>query len=393
MDTSNENPPQNESEIPATSDQVPEVMRDDVTERTIVDEPQDSQDSVDAYSGWRALLEMFKRPGIGIALVWVVVLIAEQVVVTIGAAVFAVVGIALSGQPMNGPNISKTMEAAMESWMLPVISFSTMAFAFLVVVLLFGRQTARCMGFRGMTVTQTVTILMLALPMAVLTSEFANLVSHLFPKMEMPEIFANFAKQPVVLVFCAGCLFPGVGEELFFRGFLSRGLVSRHGVAWGTFFTAFLFGAVHLHPIQASGAFFLGLTLQMVFLTTQSLWGAILLHTANNALAFAAMLYGELMPIPGFTMASETEIMHSPPLLVLVAALTVGMMSFVLHQTRTQWLLPDGKVWSRGFVTSEGPPLGAEAKCVAPWIGLRELVGACVMYAAFLLTLAYYIES
>ena len=99
------------------------------------------------------------------------------------------------------------------------------------------------------------------------------------------------------------------------------------------------------------------------------------------------------MPIPGFTMASETEIMHSPPLLVLVAGLTVGMMSFVLHQTRTQWLLPDGKIWSRGFVTSEGPPLDAEAKCVAPWIGLWELVGTCVMYSVFLLTLVYYIES
>lgn len=390
MDTSNENPPLSENEIPAVADQVPDSVLDGVTEQANVD---DLQDSADAYSGWHSLLEMFKRPGIGIALVWIVVLIAEQVVVTIGAVVLAVIGIVLSGQPMNGPNISKTMEASLESWMLPVISFSTMAFAFVAVVLLFGRQTARCMGFRGMTVTQTATILLLALPMAVLTSEFANLVSHLFPKLEMPEIFANFAKQPALLVFCAGCLFPGVGEELFFRGFLSRGLVSRHGVVWGTFFTAFLFGAVHLHPIQASGAFFLGLTLQMVFLTTQSLWGAILLHTANNALAFAAMLYGELMPIPGFTMASETEIMHSPPLLVLVAALTVGMMSFVLHQTRTQWLLPDGKVWSRGFVTSEGPPLDTEAKCVAPWIGLRELVGACVMYAAFLLTLVYYIES
>ncbi|MBS0201913.1 MAG: CPBP family intramembrane metalloprotease [Planctomycetes bacterium] len=388
MDTSNELPGQNEEEVP--TDVGPSPAADIDSEMTDADCVPDAEGSL---SGWSALLEMFRRPNIGIAVAWVFVLMVSQVVVGVLSIIAAIVGMVVQGQPINGPNFTKSMEAAVETWLLPVASFSTMVFAFVVVLLLFGRQTARCMGLRGMTVSQIVIILLMAFPMTVLSSEFANLVSHLFPKMEMPEIFAKFAQQPMVLVFCAGCLFPGIGEELFFRGFLGRGLVSRHGVVWGTFFTAFLFGAVHVHPIQASGAFLLGLTLQIVFLTTRSLWGAILLHTANNALAFAAMLYGSRMPVPGFTMASETEIMHTPPLLVLGASIAVGMLLFSLHKTRTQWQLADGAMWSPGFVTAEGPPKDAEVQAVAPWIGPRELVGTVLAYSLFLVTLACSIES
>ena len=36
---------------------------------------------------------------------------------------------------------------------------------------------------------------------------------------------------------------PAVGEELFFRGLLGRGLIARHGLVLGTCLAAALFGA------------------------------------------------------------------------------------------------------------------------------------------------------
>ncbi len=348
----------------------------------------------DAYLDAIALSDgMFRRPSIGPALIWTFLLLASQIaiglVMTMAAMVYV---IATQPGPVDPNRLSKLIESAMQGWLLPVASFSTLVVSFTVVLSLFRRQTARCMGLRGLTATQATLILLLALPMTVLTSEFTNWVSYLFPRMAMPAIFGDLAKQPWLLIFVAGCLFPGIGEELFFRGFLSRGLLSYHGAFWGTFFAAFLFGAVHIHPIQASGAFLLGLALQFVFLTTRSLWGAVILHTANNTLAFAAMRYGHLVPINGFTVAAEDRIVHSPALLVLVALSTSTMLLWALGRSRTQWIRPDGTVWSRGFVTTESPFDDSNVRIQHGSVGIMGIVGVLVAYGIFAATLYYSIE-
>jgi membrane protease YdiL (CAAX protease family) len=324
----------------------------------------------------------FKRPGFWLSLLWMFLLMAAQVGICAAFLVVICVGLVIQHQgPLNEDDLTRQLAQSAGSWMLPVGSFSTMAVAFAIVLALFWKQTARCMGLRGMSATQALLIAMAAFPMAVLTSEFTNWVQYLFPKLSMPEIFADFSTSSWWLIFAAGCLFPGVGEELFFRGFLSRGLVSRYGVYWGSLITAFLFGAMHIHPVQASGAFMLGLVLQFVFLTTQSLWGAVLLHTLNNALAFGAMKYGEHAPIPGVTVGTEEGIAHAPVLLIVAAILSAAMILFVLYQTRTHWRRVDGTEWSRGFVTAEGPTGDEDVQRVSSPLGLRDCAGVLLTYA------------
>lgn len=336
---------------------------------------------------------MFRRPSIGPALLWTFLLLAFQVAIGLVMTVAAMVYVIASQPGRLDPNrLSKLIESAMQGWLLPAASFSTLVISFTVVLSLFRSQTARCMGLRGLTVTQGILVLLLSLPMTVLTSEFTNWVSYLFPRMAMPAMFGDLAKQPWALIFVAGCLFPGVGEELFFRGFLSRGLIARHGLFWGTFFAAFLFGAVHIHPIQASGAFLLGLTLQFVFLTTRSLWGAVILHTANNTLAFAAMRYGELMPINGFTVAEEGRIVHSPALLVMAALGTVAVLMWALYRSRTQWTCANGTVWSRGFVTTESPFQDSNVQIQHGSVGVAGIIGVLLAYSIFAATMYYSIE-
>ncbi|MDB5345660.1 MAG: Abortive infection protein [Schlesneria sp.] len=324
----------------------------------------------------------FRRPGFFLSLLWMFLLMAAQVGIGVAFAVVIVVGLVIQHQgPLNEDELTRQLSQSAGSWMLPVASFSTMAVAFAVVLALFWKQTARCMGLRGMSATQTLLIAMAAVPMAVLTSEFTNWVQYLFPNLSMLEMFADFSTSSWWLIFAAGCLFPGVGEELFFRGFLSRGLVSRYGVYWGSISTAFLFGAMHIHPVQASGAFMLGLVLQFVFLTTQSLWGAVLLHTLNNALAFGAMKYGAYAPIPGFTAGTEEGIAHTPMLLIVAAILSAAMILFALYQTRTHWRRVDGTEWSRGFVTAEGPTTDENVQRASSSISLRDCAGVLLMYA------------
>ena len=324
----------------------------------------------------------FKRPGFFLSLLCMFFLMVAQVGITIAFLVVLTVGLVLQQQGRIDANeLTNQMQQAATPWLLPVGSFSTLAVAFLVVLALFWKQTARCMGLRGMSASQFLLIAMAAVPMAVLTSEFTNWVQYLFPNLSMLEMFADFSNSSWWLIFAAGCLFPGVGEELFFRGFLSRGLVSRYGVYWGSISAAFLFGAMHLHPVQASGAFMLGLVLQFVFLTTQSLWGAALLHTLNNALAFGAMKYGAYAPIPGFTAGTEEGIAHTPVLLIVAAILSAAMILFALFQTRTHWRRADGTEWSRGFVTAEGPTVDEDVQRVSSPLSLRDCAGVVLTYA------------
>jgi membrane protease YdiL (CAAX protease family) len=91
---------------------------------------------------------------------------------------------------------------------------------------------------------------------------------------------------------------PGVGEELFCRGLLGRGLVGRYGLVAGVLVTSVLFGLLHVDPPHAVAAACIGVVLHLIYLLSRSLWLPILLHTANNSVA-ALMLPGRSWTLPG----------------------------------------------------------------------------------------------
>jgi membrane protease YdiL (CAAX protease family) len=84
---------------------------------------------------------------------------------------------------------------------------------------------------------------------------------------------------------------PGIGEELWCRGFLGRGLVARHGWWVGVLWTSFYFGLLHIEPPQAVMAAAMGILLHGAYALTRSLWIPIGLHIANNSLAVFEMRY------------------------------------------------------------------------------------------------------
>ena len=77
---------------------------------------------------------------------------------------------------------------------------------------------------------------------------------------------------------------PGIGEELFCRGFLGRGLSGRFGLAGGILLTSFFFGAIHVAPQQAIGAGLLGIVLHLSYVTTRSILAPMMMHMLNNGL-------------------------------------------------------------------------------------------------------------
>jgi membrane protease YdiL (CAAX protease family) len=81
---------------------------------------------------------------------------------------------------------------------------------------------------------------------------------------------------------------PAVGEELFFRGFLQRGLTNHVRAAGAIAISAVAFGIAHLDPVQGAAAAVLGFYLGTVAHLAGGIRPAIACHAVNNLVAVLA---------------------------------------------------------------------------------------------------------
>jgi membrane protease YdiL (CAAX protease family) len=160
--------------------------------------------------------------------------------------------------------------------------------------------------------------------------------------------------------------------EIYFRGFIGRGLLARYGMIAGTLLSSLLFGLVHIDPPQAIGVMVMGVTLQGVFVATRSLFAPMLLHGLNNSLSFTILKYDE--PLAG------TQ--HSPVSVVVSATVALVVLGVIFYQVRTHWISADGSVWSPGYVTGESPPASIAAECRVGRPTFGWLAVAALAYAA-----------
>lgn len=110
----------------------------------------------------------------------------------------------------------------------------------------------------------------------------------------------------------------GIGEELFFRGFMQTRLRERWGPWPAIGVTAAAFGIVHLDPFHVIFAFVVGLALGWITEVTGSILPAIIAHVVNNSLwVVMAWAMPEPLPIP----------VHG---MLLVLSLTVGLTAMVV---------------------------------------------------------------
>lgn len=75
---------------------------------------------------------------------------------------------------------------------------------------------------------------------------------------------------------------PGIGEELFFRGYLMRRIEIGDGVKNALLTSSIVFGLFHADPIHSPTAALIGFYLGWMVLETGSLWPAIVAHAVNN---------------------------------------------------------------------------------------------------------------
>jgi len=334
------------------------------------------------------------HPHLGWALLWVLMFWGMQFLAGVPVAMIVVASAVSSGQ-RSPEELNRRLEDA-TVWMVPVGTFVTVLWAVAVAALFYRRAFGQRLALRGMPLQHWAITLLLVLPLAVLASEVTNYaadarqwildrlpgLSQVLSEFNM-EVLSEFAALPWPVVLLAACLFPAVGEEIYCRGFLGRGLVAHHGVWWGVLLSSLLFGVMHVEPVQALGAFALGVGLHYVYLTVRSLLAPIVIHLLNNAFAFWAFRSFESYPIPGVTPLPDGSQVHTPPALLASSGLAATGLCYLLYATRTRWLLPDQTEWTPGYVTAEEPPAslsalaisdrpprGASLLCVAAYAGM-----------------------
>ncbi len=120
------------------------------------------------------------------------------------------------------------------------------------------------------------------------TSVYADIVDWLgLDKLSTTSVESDiFFDGPfVLLTFQALAFITPMSEELFFRGFIFRGLLTRFG-PWGSIFvSAAIFSAFHMSIGMLIPIFITGSLLAWLYWRTGSLWAAIGAHAGQNALA------------------------------------------------------------------------------------------------------------
>ncbi len=115
---------------------------------------------------------------------------------------------------------------------------------------------------------------------------------EIIPDVMMDELYGTltggFWPMLTVVVMAA------VLEEFLFRGTLQKNFSYNLGPFWGIAIASIIFGAIHIIPQQAVGAFFVGVVIAVVYEMTRSLSTVIIIHMLNNGLAYMYyMIFGE----------------------------------------------------------------------------------------------------
>ncbi len=117
----------------------------------------------------------------------------------------------------------------------------------------------------------------------------------IFPKsmvdqFDSSQVFERSTQVELALVLLGVSIAAPLGEELFFRGFLQRGVELHRGGPRAIVLTAFIFSAFHLDPVGLTARFELGVLFGLLAWRAGSLWPAIAAHAANNLISSVIFL-------------------------------------------------------------------------------------------------------
>jgi len=138
------------------------------------------------------------------------------------------------------------------------------------------------------------------------------------------KLMAVSGAGDVVVKLFALCVFPAVFEEIYFRGFCLTSIAARFSKPAAVALSALLFAMLHGNAWYVHLYFLLGLLLGFVYLSTGSLWAAMLCHFINNAWTFSSHVAGFKLVGPSGPGASDAAILAAGLALFTASALLLA---------------------------------------------------------------------
>lgn len=129
-----------------------------------------------------------------------------------------------------------------------------------------------------------------SIPTALFSVYAFSIVHNLIVQPEPQAILSRFPRTAIGIALFAllAVVIAPIFEELFFRGFLFRGLAASWGWIAGAVVSAAAFSVVHLQVSVMVPLFVLGFALAWVYKRTGSLWTCISLHALFNGISVLA---------------------------------------------------------------------------------------------------------
>ena len=179
-----------------------------------------------------------------------------------------------------------------------------------------------------------------------------NAITMLFSKNVVEEMSADILQMPFLLMLLLMGILGPICEEVVFRGIVYEGYRKSGTVLQAMFFSAILFGFMHMNFNQALYALAIGLLLVLLKVATGSMWGSIVYHVLFNSNT-VVMLYMTSKWFPTLENASEqtldTEtLIATISVFMVIATITTAIAACILvwiakNEQREHCL---GQIWN-----------------------------------------------
>jgi membrane protease YdiL (CAAX protease family) len=219
---------------------------------------------------------------------------------------------------------------------------------FISPIVIYGYLTNFSFGFTRKISRQSI---LLVIALMILIIPLISFILDWNMKIEFPDWLSNFNadSEPILIAFLnmsnpvdlivnliIMAIIPAIGEELFFRGFLQKSLISiTKNQHIAVLITSFLFSAIHFHLDGFIPRFMLGILLGYMFLWSGSLWIPILAHFTNNAIAVIISYpsFQSFEIIQNFNHYNEYKAAETTSDYLFFSALSVSVILYLLYNT------------------------------------------------------------
>lgn len=219
---------------------------------------------------------------------------------------------------------------------------------FISPIVIYGYLTNFSFGFTRKISRQSI---LLVIALMILIIPLITFILDWNMKIEFPDWLSNFNadSEPILIAFLnmsnpvdlivnliIMAIIPAIGEELFFRGFLQKSLISiTKNQHIAVLITSFLFSAIHFHLDGFFPRFMLGILLGYMFLWSGSLWIPILAHFTNNAIAVIISYpsFQSFEIIQNFNHYNEYKPAETTTDYLFFSALSVSVILYLLYNT------------------------------------------------------------